>query len=191
MFFALSTSYAGRAGRRFFIDINMEKFWARSLRSFRYGYLRIVRIKAPAEAIALGLAIGVFVGCLPLLSLQMVIAVALAFVLRASKIAAALGTWWSNPLNWALIFPLFYMLGKLFVPVEIPALSMAELRHLEVFELLRRGWQWLLVTTLGASIAGIPLSVGTYYATLRMVRLYHDRRAARKRDRQRRDWGRE
>ena len=153
----------------------------------RYTYLRIVRIKAPADSIALGLALGVFAGALPLLSLQMAIAVSLALIMRASIIAAALGTWWSNPFNWALIFPVFYMLGRVFVPMDITPLSITEFIHLPFLELLERGWRWLLITTLGGVIAGIPLSLATYFLTLRAVRVYHNRRARRKLERQRRE----
>lgn len=165
----------------------MERIWIKIARLSRYTYLRIVRIKAPAESIALGLALGVFAGALPFLSLQMIIAVSLALLLRASIIAAALGTWWSNPFNWAIVFPLFYLLGKVFVPVDVPHLSITEFIHLPLLELLQRGWQWLLITTLGGVIAGVPLSVATYFVTLRAVRIYHDRRAKRRLERQRRE----
>ncbi|GAB6110751.1 DUF2062 domain-containing protein [Desulfomicrobium salsuginis] len=164
----------------------MERIWVKIARLSRYTYLRIVRIKAPAESIALGLALGVFAGALPLLSLQMAIAVALALLLRGNVIAAALGTWWSNPFNWAIVFPLFYLLGKVFVPVDVTPLSIAEFIHLPLLELLQRGWQWLLITTLGGTIAGIPMSIATYFITLRAVRIFHDRRAMRKLERQRR-----
>ena len=165
----------------------MERIWTRLARLSRYTYLRIVRIKAPADSIALGLALGVFAGALPLLSLQMAIAVSLALIMRASIIAAALGTWWSNPFNWALIFPVFYMLGRVFVPMDITPLSITEFIHLPFLELLERGWRWLLITTLGGVIAGIPLSLATYFLTLRAVRVYHNRRARRKLERQRRE----
>lgn len=181
---------AGDPGCLFLCD-HMEKIWNKVLRSSRYAYLRIVRIKAPAESIALGLAVGVFAGALPFLSLQMVIAVSLALLLRSNIVAAMLGTWWSNPFNWAIIFPLFYLLGKLFVPGEVVHLSMHELIHLPMTALLMRGWKWLLVTTLGGVIAGIPLAIVTYFATLRTVRLYHDRRAKRRQERHRRKLHRE
>ena len=165
----------------------MERLWVRLFRLSRYTYLRIVRIKAPAESIALGLALGVFAGAMPFLSLQMVIAVSLALLLRASIIAAALGTWWSNPFNWAIVFPLFYMLGKVFVPVDVAPLSIGEFIHLPFLELLQRSWQWLLITALGGTIAGIPMSIVTYFVTLRAVRIYHNRRARRRLERQRRE----
>ncbi|NLW82454.1 MAG: DUF2062 domain-containing protein [Desulfovibrionales bacterium] len=163
----------------------MERIWVKISRMSRYAYLRIVRIKAPAESIALGLAVGVFSGAMPFLSLQMFIAVSLALLLRGNIVAAALGTWWTNPFNWAIVFPLLYILGKIFVPGDIVQLSIAELADLPLLELLHQGWKWLLITTLGGCIAGIPLAVGSYFVALRAVRLYHDKRARRKLERQR------
>jgi hypothetical protein len=164
----------------------MERLWERIARSSRYAYLRVVRIKAPAESIAMGLALGVFAGALPLLSLQMAIAVSLALVMRGNIIAAALGTWWSNPFNWAIVFPLLYMLGKVFVPGDVPPLNISELSHLPLLELLGQSWKWLLITSLGGVIAGVPMAVMTYFVALRGVRIYHDGRARRKLERQRR-----
>ena len=63
----------------------MERIWVKISRMSRYAYLRIVRIKAPAESIALGLAVGVFSGAMPFLSLQMFIAVSLALLLRGRR----------------------------------------------------------------------------------------------------------
>lgn len=159
----------------------MERIWNRIGRTLRYGYLRIVRIKAPAESIALGMAMGVFAGALPFLSFQMIIAVSLAFLVRGNVIAAALGTWWTNPFNWPIVFPLLFLLGSQFVSANVSPLDIHELIHMPFTELLCQGWQWLLVTTLGGVIVGIPMAVGVYFMTLRMVRLYHDRRAERRR----------
>ena len=72
----------------------MERIWDKIARLSRYSYLRVVRIKAPAESIALGLALGVFAGALPFLSLQMAIAVALALIFRGNVIAAAQACAW-------------------------------------------------------------------------------------------------
>ncbi len=165
----------------------MKIIWHKIKRMTRYGYLRVVRIKAPPESIALGLAAGVFAGAMPFLSLQMIIAIALAFIISGNPIAAALGTWWTNPFNWAIVFPLLYMLGKVFVPGEVVSLSISDLTSLGLLDLLRQGWQWLLITTLGGCIVGIPMAIGTYFVTVRGVHIYHDRRASRKLERRHRE----
>jgi hypothetical protein len=86
------------------------------------------------------LAAGVFAGAMPFLSLQMVIAIALVFFLiRGNPIAAALCTRRTNPFNWAIVFPLLYMLGKVFVPGEVVSLSMSDLTNLGLLDLLRQG----------------------------------------------------
>lgn len=164
----------------------MEALWTRLVRPVRYVWLRIVRINAPAESVALGLAVGVFMGALPFLSLQMVMAVSLALLLRGNPVAAALGTWWTNPFNWAIVFPLFYMLGKIFVPGPVVQVSIHDLSHMPILDLLQRGGKWILITTLGGAIAGLPLAALTYFLSLRGVRLFHDRRAQRKHKRQHR-----
>jgi hypothetical protein len=48
---------------------------------------------------------------LPVLPFQTALAVALAMVLRGSKITAALGTWVSNPLNWYFLYFYSYKIG--------------------------------------------------------------------------------
>jgi uncharacterized protein len=55
------------------------------------------------------LTAGVFAGAMPFMSLQMVIAIALAFLIRGNPITVALRTWWTNPFNWAIVFPLLFL----------------------------------------------------------------------------------
>ena len=55
--------------------------------------------------IALGLAVGIFVGFLPIMGIQMSVAVPLAFFLRCNKLLAAAGVWITNP---ATFIPLYY-----------------------------------------------------------------------------------
>jgi uncharacterized protein (DUF2062 family) len=50
------------------------------------------------------MAIGIFVSIMPIIPLQTVVAVALAFLVRGSKSAAVLGTWLSNPLTIPVVY---------------------------------------------------------------------------------------
>ena len=65
----------------------------------RFGQMlvRMRQLEGNPHCIALGMAVGIFVSITPIIPLQTIVAVALAFVLRGSKSAAALGTWLSNP----------------------------------------------------------------------------------------------
>jgi hypothetical protein len=58
------------------------------------------------------MAIGVFIGITPTMPFHTVLAVSLAVLLRASKLAAALGVWVCNPLTIPLFYYGSYRLGR-------------------------------------------------------------------------------
>jgi uncharacterized protein (DUF2062 family) len=68
-------------------------------------------LRGRPEELALGMALGIFCGLMPVLPFQTVLAVFLALCLKASKITAALGTWISNPLNWYFVYYYSYKIG--------------------------------------------------------------------------------
>ena len=81
-------------------------FW-RAMRS-------IVTLKGSPGAIALGAAIGVFVAFTPTVGLQMVLAALIATLVGASRPAAIIPAWITNPLTIPPIFALTYWVGSLF-----------------------------------------------------------------------------
>lgn len=80
-------------------------------RQIKYTYLRLIALRGEPHELALGVAFGVFSGMMPIVPFQTVLAIALSFFFRGSKITAALGTWVSNPLNWYFIYYYSYRLG--------------------------------------------------------------------------------
>jgi uncharacterized protein (DUF2062 family) len=80
-------------------------------RQLRYVYLRFLRLRGDPHDLALGMALGVFAGMMPILPFQTALAVALALFFKGSKIAAALGTWVSNPFNWYFLYIYSYKIG--------------------------------------------------------------------------------
>ena len=82
------------------------------VRSARYAVKRMARLKASPHAIAVGCAAGVFASVTPLVGVQMVIAGAIALILRGSVAAAMFGTFFGNPLSWPLIWGGTYALGS-------------------------------------------------------------------------------
>lgn len=77
-----------------------KKGWRRG---FRYIGRRLQRLPDTPHRIALGFSCGVFASFTPFFTLHIVVAVVLAFALRANLIAAALGTLFGNPLTFPLI----------------------------------------------------------------------------------------
>lgn len=145
-------------------------------RFIRYWYLRLVRIQASPQNIARGLAAGVFVGLLPVLPFQTIIAIALAFVVRGSKIAAALGTWVSNPLNWVPVYMMFYYVGKAVVPFDVPAFDPSQL---EMAQMIEMGWKFFIVMMVGGLVVATPSAVVSYFIAFKGVSVYRAKRKAR------------
>ncbi|SDN97636.1 hypothetical protein SAMN04488516_11412 [Desulfonauticus submarinus] len=154
----------------------MKMWWYKIKRTFRYWYLRILRLKSSPESIALGLALGVLVGFWPIIPFQTVVAVALAFLFRSNKIAAALGTWVSNPLNVPFLYYLFYIIGKYFWPVN----AKIDFSHLAMKELINTGWDVFMAMCIGGTILGIPASILTYFIFLKLLKAYRQRKLEKK-----------
>lgn len=74
------------------------------------GYLsalkqKMIRDPLPAEDVAAGWALGMFVGCAIPFGLQLLVSIPLAMMMRVSKIGATFGTLITNPLTIFFIYP--------------------------------------------------------------------------------------
>lgn len=78
----------------------------------------LLSLKGSPSQIALGLAVGVFVGISPLWGVQMFLAAALATLVTANRPAAVAAVWVSNPLTAVPLYSLTYRVGHAFVPGE-------------------------------------------------------------------------
>ena len=169
-------------------------WWTRFKRIVRYYFLRIIRQGASAHSIALGVALGVFIGALPIIPLQTAAVLVLAFVFRANKISAVICTTYTNVFTLVPFYALFYLTGamtiKLFgFSVAHQNLSLHELMvyfrtlfHPEdttMREMLAHGWRFFMVMLLGGVILGVPASFGSYFLTRLAVLGYRRRRAKR------------
>lgn len=151
------------------------RFWVSFKRAIRYNYLRVMRLKVSTHSVALGMAVGVFSGCLPILPFQTVVAVALAFVVRCSKVAAAAGTWISNPLNWVPFYTACFIIGNWLIPLDVTF----DPQHMELKDLLEQGWGIVVVMMAGGLVMAVPCSVISYFVTFRAVNRFRQRRMIR------------
>lgn len=97
---------------QFRVAIWPRRNWSRS---FRYFLLRLWRIPGTPHSIALGCAAGVFAIFTPFLGFQMLLAAALAWGLRGSVVASAIGTFAGNPVTYPLIWIGTFTLGNFFL----------------------------------------------------------------------------
>ncbi|MFP4168180.1 MAG: DUF2062 domain-containing protein [Desulfonatronovibrionaceae bacterium] len=154
----------------------MNRLWARGRRSARFWYLSLLRIKAPAHSVAMGLAMGVFIGLLPIIPFQTVVVLVLAFAFRCSKLAAVLGTWVSNPADMVFLYYVAHRIGKFLIPVRMEGFDGQP--H-SMLEMMTFGWKTFGVMFIGGLAMALPAAFVTYFVSLRLIRVYHARRMAR------------
>lgn len=134
-----------------------QRAWKRWL---RYLYLRFIRLKGTPQAIARGFALGVFWGMFPLPGVQMAIAILSAALLRGSKIAAAAGTWLSNPVTTLPFTVLNYAIGQALLGKDPTEIVMAEINSLA--DVIDLGSDFILRYLVGCLVVGSVLSIITY-----------------------------
>ncbi len=147
-------------------------------RFFRYWYLKLWRIRESPHSVAMGLSVGVFVGCLPIIPLQTVVALAIAHMFRCSKIAAAAGTWITNPFYAPFVYYGLYLVGRMIIPAGKKEF---EPEDLTIFNIIGLGWDFFWLMFFGGLMVGLFLSISVYMISVRLVRTWHDKRAEMKR----------
>src|SRR3990172_8853186 len=83
----------------------------RCRRTFRYIYLRLVRVGGDPVHIALGFALGVFLGVFPTFGLGIPLSLLLASMFRWNRVSAVLGSLVMNPLTTPFFWTLSGTLG--------------------------------------------------------------------------------
>ena len=121
---------------------------------------RVKNFQGKPHFVAMGMAIGVFVAATPSMPFQTAIAVALAFILRSSKAAAAIAVWLSNPIT----FPVFY-LASYKVGTLLFGISAAYDPGGEPVDILKLGAGVTIAAVTGGIIIGLCLAIATYFIT--------------------------
>ena len=141
-------------------------------------YVRFRSLQGDPNYVALGMAIGVFVAVTPTIPFHTVIAIGLAFILRASKPAAILGVWFSNPLTIPPLYYGSYKVGMLMLGRELTWSG----EEVKIQELLRQGLDVTVAMVAGGAVLGIVPAVLSYFVTLYLFRKVRARRANRKKE---------
>jgi len=145
-----------------------EKRWSLNY-SFKRAYGRFLKIRGSPREIALGFALGLFIGMTPTIGFQMPIAVFFAALFKWNKIAAAVAVWITNPLTAPFIYSFSYVVGAKILGFKIaPKL----LTGLDFSTLKEAGAKILLATTVGGVIVGVPLALLGYYLAFSAVHGY-------------------
>ena len=150
---------------------------SRIKRSWRYFYLRFLRLRGTPRYISRGLAFGVFAGCFPLFGLQTIIGVLLAIILRGHKLTAAAGTWVSNPLTYVPIFAFNYKVGEFILGFSIGKTQVTLPDNWESWtELKESGLVFLVTLFSGCLVVGSIAAILTYMVSVRFLSRWRRRR---------------
>jgi uncharacterized protein (DUF2062 family) len=133
----------------------------------RFGQMlvRMRQLEGSPHNLALGMAVGIFVSITPIIPLQTIVAVFLAFLVRGSKSAAALGTWLSNPLTIPVVYYANYKLGctLLGYPKTLDSIAFDSFS-----QLMGLGLDVTRAMILGGVVIGAILGVAAYFITFRV-----------------------
>ena len=130
----------------------------------RHLITRFKQLNGDPHYVALGMAIGVFISVTPTIPFHTVIALALAFILRGSKAAAAIGVWFSNPITIPLFYKGSYDLGISILGNSAPFSTEYE----SILELLKLGADVTIAMITGGVILGILPAIAAYFITRRI-----------------------
>jgi len=135
-------------------------------------YERFIRIRGNPREIALGFALGVFVGMTPTIGVQMPIAIFFAACCKWSKLSAAIGVWISNPLTAPVIYGVTYITGAKLMSLD-PMFHMPLSPTWSTLKvLLQKAPQAFGAMTVGGAIIGLPLAIISYYLSYTAVEKY-------------------
>ena len=162
-------------------------------RQLRYYYLRFIRLKGSPRELALGMALGIFAGLLPIIPFQIALAVALALLFKSSKITAAIGTWISNPLNWYFLYNYTYKVGAFLLGISgkeaLFSKLMTSIRHAEgplaiAAQIFQAGTNVVASFITGGIVLGIGFAVPGYFVFFYIFRSIASWREIRRKGRQ-------
>ncbi len=144
-------------------------------RWFKFFKLRILRQKDSVHSIAWGAVIGLMVGMMVPMGGQIIIAVLLAWLFNANKIAASTFTFISNPWTVVVLYPFQILLGAKVVGSDVSndvasgfktaceQVEFFKLKFGPVVEFLEmHGWHIMLYFLIGGLIIGAIVSAITY-----------------------------
>jgi uncharacterized protein (DUF2062 family) len=157
-------------------------------RRLRLLYLRIIGFRGSPHELALGMTIGIFIGIMPIVPFHMITAVALAILLKASKITAAGATWICNPVTVYPIYNYCYKIGttilgfdynvKLLMPM-VEAINAGEYFKAAT-SILGGGAMAIGTFLLGGIILGVLFSAPSYVISLYLFKAIITWRKSRK-----------
>jgi uncharacterized protein len=137
-------------------------------------YRRFIKIRGNPREIALGFALGLFVGTSPTMGFQIIIAVFLAALFEWNKITAGMGVWITNPLTAPFIYSGTYVLGSKTLCFNNEFIFPDEFTISALVHMIKGAPKIFAALTAGGVLIGLPLAAAGYYVVYFLVKKYQD-----------------
>ena len=144
-------------------------------RTGKYYYLRFIRLQGSPHSLALGAAIGVFIGITPTIPLHTIAIFILTIMTRSSFVAGLLTSIVvCNPLTYIPQYYFSLKLGNLVTPFDLNWLDVKTIVDMilsdvsfvtKVEALLTIGYEAVIVMLVGGSLLALPFAVASYYGS--------------------------
>ncbi len=152
--------------------------WFVGKRLKRFLVHNVLHVDDTPHRIALGVAIAIFVTWTPTIGFQMLLTIALAWLLGANKVVGVPFVWISNPVTYVPIYLPNYYVGRWILGSKVPPPNFGRVLLVSggwletVSTWWSATWHAALPLWLGSVLVGLVVSVPTYFATYRAVVVY-------------------
>ena len=136
-------------------------------------YTTFISLKGEPHHIAMGMAVGIFIGTTPTIPLHTILILAIIFITRHNLTAALLGAWITNPITIPIFYWTEYKIGGYLLGVN-HNVNLIESCTLQ--ELLHTGWKICVPLQLGGLILATLFAVPAYYITRKAVLVVRKKR---------------
>ncbi len=145
------------------------------VRAVEKAYERFIRIRGNPKEIALGFALGLFIGVSPTMGIQILIAIFIASILKWNKYAAAIGVWITNPLTAPFIYSLTYLTGTKITGIQNSLKLTGNFDWDTLIDLFHKSPGIMTALVVGGVFVGLPLAVTGYFLAFTAVENYQKR----------------
>jgi hypothetical protein len=130
-------------------------------------YDNFLSLKGEPRAIAMGFAIGVFIGVTPTIPFHTALIILIGLLFKHNLTAAYLGSWLiSNPLTIPLLYFSQHELGRYLLGMTHAHLILTDC---SLENILSMGWQIILPLMMGGFVMAPFFAIPAYFMTYRMI----------------------
>ena len=127
-------------------------------------YETLVTIHGEPRNVALGFALGLFIGMAPIMGLQTLLVLFLATFLKWNKLSAAIGVWITNPLTAPFIYGMTYLTGARIMGLKKAHYIVDPEQSITIIsKIITKAPNVFFSLIIGGIILGIPVAIIGYY----------------------------